>query len=253
MGIGEDSTSFRESYAMCMGTDPRPITDTPPILARQIASPWTATRASAQLHARGLLRERRLLLPFGIMLGVLAGAVAWMPSQAFSSSLLALGAMLPGGLAAGLAADLVAGERERRTLETSLSLPIAFRWMILGRAMALFLPGMMLSWLALAVIQAMAGAISIDPIRIGLLVSPAAIAFCVIMGTWVSTKSKSLRAAAQLSTLASLPLVALAQAMPILVSGPWLPWVLLSSGLWTTSAFVAYHLYSKLQPNGLRT
>lgn len=253
MAIGEDSTSYREAYASCLGLGTRGAPRPPSLGTATIASWWTASTASAWLHVRGLARERRLMLPFVIMLAVLAGAVAWMPSQAFTTSLLALGAVLPGGLVAGLAADLVAGERERRTLETSLSLPVPFRWLILGRALAISLPGIVLSWLALAVIQvASRTPLSSDPIWIGVLLSPAAISFCATMGTWVSTKSVSHRAAAQLSTLSSLPLIALAQAMPILVGGSWQPWLVPASVLWTATALLAYHLASKLQPNGLR-
>lgn len=251
LGLGEDSTSFRESYARCLGAPPSlPPSDPTPVVHKRTSDLDTA-RESAMFHLRGLSREKRLLFPFGIMLGVLAIASAWMPESSFSVSLLALGAVLPGGLAAGLAADLVAGERDRRYLDTSLSLPVPFSAMLAGRAAAILVAAILLSWISLGALVVATQAPHLDALMIALLLSPSSMSFCVALGAWVSVRSRNVRTAAQLSTLATLPLIALAQALPLLVTGRLLPWILGAMGLWGATAAIATILHRQLQPKRL--
>ena len=76
------------------------------------------------------------LVGSAILVGLPEGA----PDYAVSS-LLALAALLPCGLAAGLAADLVAGERDRRSLETQFTLSTPFGRLLSGGALSIVLPG----------------------------------------------------------------------------------------------------------------
>lgn len=251
LGIGEDTTSFRESYACCLGTPPPSRATLPVGPPRHPASDWATAKASALLHLRGLSREKRLLIPFAIMLGVLVLAFAWIPPGAFSSSLLALGAVLPGGLAAGLAADLVAGERDRRSLDTSLSLPVPFGAIVRGRALAILSSAIALSWISLAVLASVTGSASVELFPIAGFLAPGAMSFCVALGTWVSMRSQNVRTAAQLSTLATLPLIALVQSLPMAMDGQILPWMAGGLLLWVATALLGFSISRQLQPKRL--
>ncbi|HOX50714.1 MAG TPA: ATP-binding cassette domain-containing protein, partial [Fibrobacteria bacterium] len=207
LGVGEDGTSFREAYARCLGSDSIALPRSAPLPTPSPTTFRDSVSAAFRLHTLGLARERRLLIPFAVMLGILLVAAIWIPQGTFPASLLALGAVLPGGLAAGLASDLVAGERDRRYLETSLCLPATFSHLVLGRAMAIAVFALALSWISLLSLAAACGA-WLESLAIGGLLAPAAMAFCVGLGAWVSVRGRSLRTAAQLSTLATLPLIA---------------------------------------------
>lgn len=235
VSYGEDGTTLEESYRCLLGSrlpeqNPRPAIEVrsadaiPPTLAMVVAS-------AARLHFAGLSRERRMLVPLFFLLALLTFSVLFAlpgepPPQDAYLPLLALAALLPAGLSGGIAADLVAGERERRSLETFLCAPASPVALVLGRSLAIVAPGLFLSWGAVAITWAALAARSLAPsvpasLCLAASFAPGAILLAVATGAWVSTRSRTVRAAAQLSALVTIPLVVLAQATPALTPASW--------------------------------
>ena len=264
VALGEDSISLREAYRSCLGEATVPDRETrsfqfdrhPPLPESTISDILSAAR----LHGRGLLRERRLLLPFAVLLlllcgGILLGFPPLAPSS-IVSSLLAMAALLPCGLAAGLAADLVAGERERKSLETQLSLPTPFGRILFGNALSILVPGQILS--ILAVVSASAAFLRTGNIpdvaalaAIVLALAPASLGLAVTIGIVFSLRATSTRSAAQFSTLSTLPLLALSQGLPLLLPGHILPWICGAAGLAALTALLGWKISRSLSPERL--
>lgn len=264
VALGEDATSLREAYRICLGEAPAqdPRTHAFPVGSAPTFPTSAASDmfSSARLHGRGLVRERRLLLPFAILLLLLCGgALAAFPQGAplyATSSLLAIAALLPCGLAAGLAADLVAGERERKSLETQLSLPTPFGRILSGEALSILVPGQVLSMVAVSAAAAVLlrtgnrpDAAASAAIVLGF--APAAMAFAVAIGVIFSLRATSARSAAQFSTLSTLPLLALSQALPHLVPGPVVPWICGAAGLAVLASILSWKIALSLSPERL--
>lgn len=261
VSLGEDSTSLREAYKACLGEEPSPTRaaaaavpgsgpQSPPSAISDILS-------CALLHGKGLARERRMLLPYAVLTATLCGGILLaMPPGAPASprdALLALASFLPCGLAAALAADLVAGERERHGLESLLALPTPYRRILAGGALSVFALGQILSTLAvLAAAAALARTGNTpDPLpfaAIALLVSPAGMAVSVATGAAFSLRSASVRTATQLSTLSTLPLLALSQMFPFLLPGPIRPWIALALGLFLAATLLCALIGRKISP-----
>jgi ABC-type Na+ efflux pump permease subunit len=116
-----------------------------------------------------------------------------------------------------MAAASVVGERQQGTLEPVLTTPIRREELILGKALAVLLPALIVSYgvfgLAVASIDVFAPA----PVASAVLRGPALLAqviFTPLLATWsiwvamgISARSSDIRVAQQLSTLASLPSV----------------------------------------------
>jgi ABC-2 type transport system permease protein len=125
-------------------------------------------------HAsRGPLVQSAVML---VMTGILlpaAGAERWMASP--STPLLYF--MFPSALAAVIAADSFAGERERRTLETLLATPLSDAAIFLGKvaSAALFAVTVTLASLLLAIVT-----INISQHGAGLFVPPASLLLAVV-------------------------------------------------------------------------
>jgi len=192
-----------------------------------------------------------LLLCGGILLAFPADA----PTYAVSA-LLAMAAILPCGLEAGLAADLVAGERERKSLETQFTLSTPFGRLLSGGALSIALPGQILSTLAVFVagMALLRTGNSISPATIAAIVlcfAPAAVGLSVGVGILFSLRATSARAAAQFSTLSTLPLLVLAQALPHLFPGVVLPWICGGAGLAVLAALLLWKISRSLSPERL--
>jgi ABC-type Na+ efflux pump permease subunit len=116
-----------------------------------------------------------------------------------------------------IAAAAVVGERQQGTLEPVLTTPIRREELILGKALAVLAPALVVSYgvfgLAVASIELFAQA----PVASAVLRGPellAQVLFTPLVATWsiwvamgISARSGDFRAAQQLSTLASLPAV----------------------------------------------
>jgi ABC-2 type transport system permease protein len=120
---------------------------------------------------------------------------------------------------ATLAAYTVAGEREQGTLEPLLTTPISQQEFILGKAAAVMIPTMVLSYtvfgLFLVAIRlfahpVVASAVFHDgPILLALfLFAPLVASWAVVVGMAVSVRASEVRVAQQLGTLASFPILA---------------------------------------------
>ncbi len=127
--------------------------------------------------------------------------------------MLALPAIVPGTVAS----YSVAGERQQGTLEPVLSTPIRAEEFLLGKAIAALIPSLVISYgvfgVFVAAIEflaqpAMASAVLQGPeVLTQLLFTPPVAALSIWVSTAISSRSSDPRAAAQLSTLASLPTI----------------------------------------------
>jgi ABC-type transport system involved in multi-copper enzyme maturation permease subunit len=114
-----------------------------------------------------------------------------------------------------LAAYAVAGEREQGTLEPVLTTPIRREEFLLGKALAVLAPStgiayaafaFFLAFVALFAHPAIASAILQGPdILAQVLFTPLLAAFSIWIGVAISTRSRDVRVAQQLSLLGSLP------------------------------------------------
>jgi ABC-2 type transport system permease protein len=118
---------------------------------------------------------------------------------------------------AALAAFAVAGERQQETLEPVLATPITREEFLLGKALAVFLPSLVIAYfvfaLFIAVVELFAkpgiapALISTDDVIVQVLFTPLLAAWSIWVGIAVSTRSNDVRVAQQLSVLSSLPLI----------------------------------------------
>lgn len=260
----EDGTSLREAYRICLGgSEDAPV---PAIPVELPPSRSSRPKAGDQilswfvLHGIGLVRDRRLLIPFLALLVVVVGAtVAALPALGASTDvtgLLALASILPTSLCAALAADLVAGERDRRTLENTLSQTSPYRRGVVGQSLSILAYGLALAWVAasaewLALLRSGAAPSFPAVLAISFLFAPAALGFSIAAGLSLSLRSRTARSAAQLAALASLPVLGLAQALPVAVAGPATPWIAGASALCAGSLLLAWRISRNLSPERL--
>jgi ABC-type transport system involved in multi-copper enzyme maturation permease subunit len=125
---------------------------------------------------------------------------------------------IPALVPALLAAYSVVGEREQGTLEPMLTTPIRREELLLGKAMAVVLPSVAVSYAVFALFlactalfahPAVASAIIRAPDVIAhLLFTPLIVVWSIWIAIGISTRASEVRVAQQLSTLASLPTVA---------------------------------------------
>lgn len=120
-----------------------------------------------------------------------------------------------------LAADAFAGEKERRTLETLLHLPIHARDLFLAKLLSAFLPAVAVSWAGFACFALVANGVAwpvvgriFVPTRLWLVVilwvAPAVAALGLGVMVRVSARAKSAQEANQLGGAVVLPLIFLA-------------------------------------------
>jgi ABC-type Na+ efflux pump permease subunit len=128
---------------------------------------------------------------------------------------LTLAAMVP----VMVGAYSIAGEREQGTLEPLLGTPIRTSELMLGKAMAIFVPGVAESYLLFGVIDcivwicrpAVVTQIELRPYILvaQLLATPLLVALAVWLSMMISARVSDPRAASQLSSVVSLPIVAI--------------------------------------------
>jgi ABC-type transport system involved in multi-copper enzyme maturation permease subunit len=128
--------------------------------------------------------------------------------------MLAIPALVP----AMLAAYAVVGEREQGTLEPVLTTPLRREELILGKALAVVVPAVVLSYLIFAIFLAIVGIFAHPGVSSALIRGSDVIVqviFTPLIATWsiwiamaISTRATDIRVAQQLSVLASLPTIA---------------------------------------------
>ncbi len=138
--------------------------------------------------------------------------------------------MLPTIIPSVLSAYSVVGEREQGTLEPVLTTPIHREELLIGKALAAFLPvlavayvifGIFLGAIAAFAHPAVTSAVfERDHLLIQLLFTPLVAGWSIWVGIAISTRMSDVRAAQQLSVLASLPPVAIVALMNFNVIAP---------------------------------
>lgn len=126
----------------------------------------------------------------------------------------------------------IVGEREQGTLEPVLTTPLRREELLLGKALAAFVPTLLISYLMYGVFLACTGLfahrnVSDDIFQTGrilaqVLFTPLLAGWSIWAGIAISTRSSDVRVAQQLSTLASLPPLAVTSLMGFGVITPTL-------------------------------
>ncbi len=127
---------------------------------------------------------------------------------------------IPAIVPAALAAYSVVGEREQGTLEPVLTTPITREEFLLGKAVAAFVPSVLIAYaiygLVLAAIEVFAqraiatALIQLPQVAVQLGFTPLLAAWSICVAMTISARSRDVRVAQQLATLAGLPAVAVA-------------------------------------------
>ncbi|MGY6502650.1 MAG: ABC transporter permease subunit [Acidimicrobiales bacterium] len=129
--------------------------------------------------------------------------------------------IVPLMVSAVLAADAFAGEKERRTMETLLHLPIDNRDLFVAKLLGAFIPALIVSWVGFVLFCIVANTVAWDvmgrifvPTRLWLVmifwVAPAVAAFGLGLMVRISVRAKSTQEANQLGGAVVLPLIFLA-------------------------------------------
>jgi ABC-type transport system involved in multi-copper enzyme maturation permease subunit len=127
---------------------------------------------------------------------------------------------IPALVPATLAAYAIVGERQQGTLEPVLSTPIRRQELLLGKALAVFVPSVAIAYIVFGIFLALVALFAHRGIPSSLIGGPdvlAQVIFTPLVAAWsiwiaigISTRASDIRVAQQLSALASLPSVALA-------------------------------------------
>jgi ABC-type Na+ efflux pump permease subunit len=157
---------------------------------------------------------------------------------------------------ATMAAFSVAGERQQETLEPMLESPISREEFLLGKAIAVFIPAVVISYLVfalfIAVIQLFADPVVassvIDPgdVLAQVIFTPLLAAWSIWVGIAVSTRTGDARVAQQLSVLSSLPLLLITIAIAFNVIEPSLELALILGTLLVIADLVGWRVIAPL-------
>jgi ABC-type Na+ efflux pump permease subunit len=150
--------------------------------------------------------------------------------------------LLPAIVPAVISAYSVVGEREQGTLEPVLTTPVRNEEFLLGKALAALVPTLAISYgifgvvlvsVALFAHPAVSSAVFQAPPLLALaLFTPLIASWSILVGIATSARSRDVRVAQQIATLASLPPVAVAPLMSFRVIPETLPVALgLAAGL----------------------
>jgi ABC-2 type transport system permease protein len=131
--------------------------------------------------------------------------------------------IVPVILPAMLAAWSVIGERDQGTLEPVLTTPVSRTELVAGKALAIFAPAVVISYLIFGVFFAITQLWAAAPVAAAIRSAPqlpAELVFIPLLAAWaiwaglaISTRASDTRVAYQLSTLSSLPPVVVAALM----------------------------------------
>ena len=129
--------------------------------------------------------------------------------------------MVPLIFASAIAADSYAGERDRRTLEARLYLPVTDGELLASKFLAAWIPSLVIAWLGFAVYTLVVNLAgwpvmqswyfpTVPWLVLAGAVAPGAAAVGLTTGILVSSRVSTMQEASQLSSLVVVPLVALA-------------------------------------------
>lgn len=152
--------------------------------------------------------------------------------------------VIPLMVSAVLAADAFAGEKERRTLESLLHLPITDRDLFLAKVLSAFVPAVVISWVSAVLYAVLSNAVSwsvadgpILPFSqwtiMVLWLAPALALLALGLLVVVSSRARTTQEANQLGGAVILPLIflAAAQASALLLT-PWPTVVAVGAAVW---------------------
>ncbi|HZS15635.1 MAG TPA: ABC transporter permease subunit [Candidatus Dormibacteraeota bacterium] len=201
----------------------------------------TRVRAVARKEFREYSRHRSILatmvvlplifliLPVSAVFRIHATAAASAVRAQVGTTLLLL-LLTPVILPAALSAYSVIGEREQGTLEPVLTTPVTREELIIGKAAAVLVPTVSAAYLFFAVMvlvtKLAAAQVVVDAVWqlpnfvAQLLFAPLLAGWAIWVGMAISARSSDVRVAQQLSTLASLPALALTALMSYQVITP---------------------------------
>jgi ABC-type transport system involved in multi-copper enzyme maturation permease subunit len=187
-------------------------------------------------------RRNRFIVATAAILPVLflvspTASILSIKAQALSSALdkrveasLFIPLLIPVLVPALLSAYAVVGERDQGTLEPVLTTPVGRVELLIGKAAAIFMPAVALAYLMFGVFVAItqfaarpvvAAAVRHAPqLPAALVFIPLLAAWAIWVGLAISARATDTRVAQQLSTLGSLPPVALAALMSFQVISP---------------------------------
>jgi ABC-type Na+ efflux pump permease subunit len=153
--------------------------------------------------------------------------------------------IVPLMVSAVLAADAFAGEKERKTLESLLHLPLADRDLFVAKLLSAFVPAVAISWIGFLCFAITSNAVGWSVLHrifiptgnwlvVILWVAPAVAAFGLAVMVRVSARARTTQEANQLGAAVVLPLIFLAvgQTTVLLVVSIGVA-VVLGAGLWT--------------------
>ncbi|MEZ0089118.1 ABC transporter permease subunit [Streptacidiphilus sp. EB129] len=196
-----------------------------------------------------------LISPTATILSIKATASSSRLDTAVGFSLMFL-LLIPLLIPSTIAANAVVGEREQGTLEPVLTTPISREELLIGKAVANLVPAAALAYLIFGVFLAIvsigaspviASAVWHAPQLIAeLFYIPLLAAWAIWVGLAVSTKMSDTRVAQQLSTLASLPPLALIALMSFQVVKPTLTIALAFAGALLVIDCAAYRVVARL-------
>ena len=170
-----------------------------------------------------------LITPTAQILALKATALSTVLEKRVETGLF-LPLLIPVFVPAILSAYAVVGEREQETLEPVLTTPVTRVEFMLGKAAAIFLPAVGVSYLMFGIFVAITQFAARSAVATAVLHAPqlpAALLFIPLLAAWaiwvglaISARATDTRVAQQLSTLASLPPVAVVALMSFQVISP---------------------------------
>jgi ABC-type Na+ efflux pump permease subunit len=170
-------------------------------------------RRSSIVVATAIIPLIFLIQPLVVVFGLPASASDRVAHEHLLLYMLGIPALVP----VLIAATAVVGERQQGTLEPVLTTPVRREEFLLGKALASFLPSIVVAYAVYAVFLACVRVFADPAVAAALLRWPqilAQVVFTPLIAAWsiwigmgISAKSNDVRVAQQLGTLASLPTV----------------------------------------------
>ena len=200
--------------------------------------PNRKTRAIVRKELREYRRNRSIVVGMAIIPLVFVIQPAVSVFALSSSAAAALGQHhellymlgIPALVPATLAAYAVVGERQQGTLEPLLSTPIRRQELLLGKALAVLFPSVVIAYVVFAVFIVLVDLFAQPGVASALIRAPDVVAqviFTPLVTAWsiwigiaISTRASDVRVAQQLGVLASLPTIALTTLIAVNVIHP---------------------------------